>query len=342
MNNSNIQLCTPKDWKQILPLVEVWPFKPMAPLNGFRRSNLVDFTCERVLKALSNENCGACMALRENRARGFACFSVLPWDSEQLGVKAARIDYLVAEGSYHEQRRIKEALLERVLADVEACGVRHLSVRIDASDYSSLHSLEAVDFNTIYTILTFAIDLSKQPLLELGHDFKIRLATASDADPVAALARTAFVYDRFHADPSISRSRADELHATWLRDSCNGKAVDAVLLAEDEGGLLGFASCLVQHDTRKLGRMVGTIILAASAERARGRGVAHATMMAATEWLRQQGCEVVEGGTQVRNIPSARLFRRCGFVMVGASVSLRKLCSTKVLFLPKGTSEKLK
>ena len=60
------------------------------------------------------------------------------------------------------------------------------------------------------------------------------------------------------------------------------------------------------------------------------------------EWLRQQGCEVVEGGTQVRNIPSARLFRRCGFVMVGASVSLRKLCSTKVLFLPKGTSEKLK
>jgi L-amino acid N-acyltransferase YncA len=330
MNNSLIRLYTPNDWRHVVPLIEVWPFKPLAQLNGFRRSNLIDFTCERVLKALSNENCGACIAMQVNDVRGFACFNMLPWDSEQLGVPAARIDYLVAEGSYHEQRRIKEGLLERLLAQIEACGVRHLSVRIDASDNSSLHALEAAGFNTIDTILTFAIDLTKQPSLEPDHDFKIRLANASDAEQVAALARTAFVYDRFHSDPSISRERADELHATWLRDSCNGKAVDAVLLAEDEGGLLGFASCVVQRDTRKLGRLVGTIILAASAERARGRGVAHATMMAATEWMRQQGCEVVEGGTQVRNIPSARLFRRCGFVMVGASVSLRKLCSTNV------------
>src|SRR5229473_1170787 len=185
MNNSCIRLYTPNDWKQIVPLVEVWPFKPMGALNGFRRSNLIDFTCERVLKALSNENCGACIAMPENHARGFACFRMLPWDSEQLGVKAARIDYLVAEGSYQEERRIKEALLHRLLAQVEACGVGHLSIRIDASDYSSLHALEAAGFHTIDTLLTFAIDLSKQKPLEPDHDFKIRLAGASDAEQVA-------------------------------------------------------------------------------------------------------------------------------------------------------------
>ena len=331
MNNSFIRLYTPNDWKQIVPLVEGWPFKPMAPLNGFRRSNLIDFTCERVLKALSTENCGACIATHQNDVRGFACFNLLPWDSEQLGVKAARIDYLVADGSYYEQLRIKDALLERLLTQVEACGVGHLSVRIDASDYSSLHALEGADFHTIDTLITFAIDLDKQRPQKPDHDFKIRLAGPADAEQLADLARTAFVYDRFHSDPSIDRERADELHATWLRDSCNGKAVDAVLLAEDDKGLLGFASCLLQRDTDKLGRMVGTMILAASAERARGRGVAHATMMAASEWMRQQGCDVVEGGTQVRNIPSVRLFRRCGFLMVGASVSLRKLCSANVI-----------
>lgn len=327
MNNSYIRPYTPNDWKQLAPLVELWPFKPMAQVNGFHPLKLTNFTCERVLKALSDDNSGACVAVQANRVRGFVCFNPLPWDSEQLGIPAARIDYLVAEGTYQEQRPIKEALLESLFAQVDEHGVRHLSARIAASDFSSLHALEATGFNTIDTIITFAIDLSKQALLEPDHDFNIRLAGPGDAEKVANLARTAFVYDRFHSDPAIERERADELHASWLRDSCNGKAVDAVLLAEDDTGLLGFASCLVQHDTRKLGRMVGTMILAASAERARGRGIAHATMMGATEWMRQQGCEVVEGGTQVRNIPSARLFRKCGFLMVGASMSLRKLCS---------------
>ena len=200
-----------------------------------------------------------------------------------------------------------------------------MSARVDASDLSALHVLEEAGFITVDGLLTIALDLATHKSIERPHDFQIRLATPDDAERVADLARTAFLYDRFHADPFISPERANELHATWLRNSCTGKAADAVMLAEDHTGLLGFMTCALQHDTRKLGRMVGTVVMAASAESARGRGVGHATLMAALDWFREQGCEIVDSGTQVRNIPCLGLFQKCGFRIVGSSISLRRL-----------------
>jgi dTDP-4-amino-4,6-dideoxy-D-galactose acyltransferase len=313
-------------WAQVGPLLETWPFKPLARHDGWRAPSLLDFTSARVAKTLENQNGAAWVALLGNRACGFTSLNLLPWDSEQLSVTAARIDYLVAEGSYHEQECIKRSLLDAVLAEAGDRGVIHLSVRVDASDLSSLHVLERAGFVTVDGILTFALDLKARPHQTSAHDFNIRLATASDADQTAALARTAYLYDRFHSDPTISRERADELHATWLRNSCVGNAADAVVLAEDRTGLLGFVTCTLQRDTQAhLGRMVGTIVLVASALRARGRGVGYATTLWALEWFSQQGCEIVEVGTQLRNIAASRLYQKCGFRLVGSSISLRRV-----------------
>ena len=326
MNNCFVQTYTPHNWTQVLPLVETWPFKPLARHSGWDASSLFDFTSGRVTKTLENKNGASWVMMQANQARGFASLSMLPWDSEQIGVSAARIDYLVAQGSYDEQQQTKKKLLQHVLAEAQEQGVWHLSVRVDASDLSSLHVLEQAGFITVDSILTFALDLATHRQTEHTQDFKIRLATAADAEQAAALARTAYVYDRFHSDPFINNERADALHATWLQNSCTGKAADAVVLAGDDTGLLGFVTCALQRDTQaRLGRMVGTIVLVASAERARGRGVGLATTMAALEWFRQQGCEIVEVGTQLRNIAASRLYQKCGFRLVGSSVSLRYL-----------------
>jgi len=326
MNSSVIRAYTTNNRKQVTSLVAQWPFKPLARHHVWSASNLFDLAAQRVMKTLENENGAAWVMIEGSQARGFAAFSMLPWDSEQLGVTAARLDYLIAEGSVKEQQQTKKALLACVLEHAEVRGVRHLSVRVDASDLSSLHVLERSGFITVDGILTFALDLAAHQPAARTHNFKIRLANAADADAAAALARTAYVHDRFHCDPAISRERADELHATWLRNSCNGRAADAVVLAEDQTGLLGFVTCSVQRDTAEsLGRLVGTIVLVASAERARGLGVGFAATMAALEWFRQQGCEIVEVGTQLRNIPASRLYQKCGFRMVGSSLSLRRL-----------------
>lgn len=326
MNSCQVRPYTPDNWVHIAPLIGDWPFKPLARHHRWQAPNLLDFTCERIQGSLANENGATWVALRQSRTRGFTSLAMLPWDSEQLGMRAARVDYLVAEGSYQEQRHVKETLLQQVLTEAHRRGVWHLSVRIDASDLSSLHVLEEAGFITVDSVLTFALDLAAHRSVERPQDFQLRLATADDAEQVAALARTAFIYDRFHADPFISPESAGELHATWLHNSCTGIAADAVVLAEDETGLLGFVTCLLQRDTgQRLGQMVGSVMMAASAERARGRGVAYAAVMVALDWFREQGCEIVDMGTQVRNIPCARLFQKCGFRLVGSSISLRRL-----------------
>ena len=120
--------------------------------------------------------------------------------------------------------------------------------------------------------------------------------------------------------------QADELYAAWIRNSCAGIGADAVILAEDSQSLLGYVTCKLQSDTKVyLGKLIGTIGLVATAAHARGRGVAGSATLAALRWFHQQGADIVEVGTQLRNIPASRLYQTCGFRLVGSSISLRKL-----------------
>lgn len=118
--------------------------------------------------------------MQQNHVRAFGCFRKLPWDSQQLRMPAARIDYLLAAGSYNEQRSLKEMLLDELLVEAQNLGVWHMSARVDASDLSSLHVLEEAGFLTVGGILTFALDLKAHSAVEPVNDFKIRLATADD------------------------------------------------------------------------------------------------------------------------------------------------------------------
>ena len=324
MKNLQIQSYHSEHWPQLSQLLERWPFKPMAGFSNGDHSRFV-LARERVRAMLnSGDGSNARLITSGDQVVGFACLRALTWDSEQLGVPATRVEYLIADGSYGEQLEIKNQLLIDLLPNAFSRGRTHISARVDASDFSSLHALERVGFVTVDTILHFAVDFAKRELSKPQHDFEIRLAGPADAETVSKLAKTAFVYDRFHSDPFVSKKRADDLHESWLRNSCAENSRDNVLLAESENELLGFVSCTVQEDTaRWLGRSVGTIILVACAQQARRRGVGRALMLAASEWLRQQGCEIVESGTQVRNVPSVRMFRHCGFDYVGASISLR-------------------
>jgi dTDP-4-amino-4,6-dideoxy-D-galactose acyltransferase len=255
-----------------------------------------------------------------------ASLSVLPWDSERIGLAAARLNHLVAAGACVRQRQVKRALLTFVLGYAADHGIQHLSVRLDASDLSGIHILEESGFVTVDGLLTFALELDGIQFAEPNEGFRVRLTSMADSERVADLAHQAYVYDRFHADPAIPGQRADELHANWLRNSCAGTAADAVLLAEDDQDLLGFVTCKLQPDTKlHLGETLGTIVLVATAEKARRRGVASATTLAALKWFYEQGVAIVEVGTQLRNIPASRLYESKGFRLVGSSVSLRKL-----------------
>jgi GNAT superfamily N-acetyltransferase len=73
------------------------------------------------------------------------------------------------------------------------------------------------------------------------------------------------------------------------------------------------------------GLMVGTIAMVATALRARGQGWALATTFGALRWFTEQGTQVVEVGTQLRNVGAASLYQKAGFRPTAATFTFRKL-----------------
>ncbi len=248
---------------------------------------------------------------------GAAAWRILDWDSEQFGVGAARLDLLEASGSYREARGQKHELLASVLEQCRQAGIRHLSARVDTGDLTTIHALEETGFELIDGIQTFLLSLNgDQAVAPPGT----RLFESRDLTQILEIGKSVFLFDRFHADAALSPGVADRLHENWTRNCCLGTAADAVVVAEEEGRVASYVTC--QAD-REAGR--GLIILAATAEWARGRGAARRASAAALHWFASQGLATVEVGTQLRNIPAARLYESLGFRLTRTSLTFRKI-----------------
>jgi ribosomal protein S18 acetylase RimI-like enzyme len=98
-----------------------------------------------------------------------------------------------------------------------------------------------------------------------------------------------------------------------------------VIVGEKDGRLLGFVTCKIDRRSRPLlGLSVGTIVLVAVDEKGRGKGVASTMTAGALDWFRENGTDLVEVGTQLRNMQASRLYETSGFRLVASSLSMRR------------------
>jgi len=248
---------------------------------------------------------------------GSAAWRMLEWDSEQFGIPVARLEQLDASGSYAEAGAEKQELLATVLLQCREASIRHLSARIDTGDLSTIHALEKAGFELIDGIQTFVLSLKR------NHGSPppgTRLFEPGDLPQVLEIGRTAFIFDRFHADPALSPAVADQVNESWTRNCCLGIAADAVVVAEEEGRVTSFVTCRANCEAGR-----GIVVLVATAEWARGRGAARRASLAALNWFSEQGLDTVEVGTQLRNIPAARLYESLGFRLSRTSYTFRKI-----------------
>lgn len=317
---------TPDRFAAGVPLLQAHPFKPHAHYAERVGDKAVEqLFVARLQASIKADGHSALWIPGPHGALGLASWTRLTWDSQQLGLGSGRLDYLIASGDYEDQYTAKQALLTAVL---EACadqGIRHLTARLHASDLSSIHLLEQQRFITVDGILTFSLDIRDTHWPSPPEGIEIRLSRPEDIEQTKAIARSSYTYDRFHSDPHIPKAVADELYAVWLENSCLGVAADGVIVAAEGNRILGFVTCKIDCQTTEyLDLTIGTIALVATVADARGRGVAQATTYAALDWFREQGVDIVEVGTQLRNIPASRLYEACGFRLVASSLSLRK------------------
>ena len=236
----------------------------------------------------------------------------LEWDSARFGFPAARL-----ESGWGRDR------LPQIVAECRQEGIRHLTARCDARDLAAVHALERAGFQLLDGIQTFALELSEAAmpahgaagvwnLLDSRHD--------SDREQVLAIAREAFVYDRFHEDSALEPGVADRVNEDWVDNCCRGIMADAVLVVEEAGVVQGFVTCKMDA-----ARHTGVIGMVATLGSARRRGVARAISAEALRWFWRGGAFWVEVGTQLANIPAARLYCGLGFKPVSVALTFRKI-----------------
>ena len=285
-----------------------------------------DATLERELSLLTNRKSFVTATRSGESVLGLASWTPLAWDSEQLGMPAARIDLLVSSGDYREARDRKCALLRSVADECRVHGIRYLTARMPAEDLSSINALGSEGFDLMDGILTFSIRLDGVAPHPASNGFEVRLFQSSDLEQLLSIAGSGYTCDRFHVDRALAPGVADRLFSAWVARSCSGQEADAVVVAVTGRRVLAYVTCKVgSAESGDAGEQVGRIVLVATAREARGRGVASAVLQGALDWFQRQGTKVVEVGTQMQNVVACRLYEQNGFRMARTSLTFRRI-----------------
>ncbi len=285
-----------------------------------------DAALERELELLGSEESFGAVTRQGSQILGLASWRWLAFDSEQLGISAARLDLLVSAGGYADALERKAALLGIVTEECRLRGVRYLTARVAAGELSTIHALGRCGFDILDGIVTFSIRLHHAERRPAANGLEVRLYQEGDLEQLLEIARSSYTCDRFHIDRALPPGAADRLYAAWVTRSCTGKEADAVIVTTLGGRVAGYVTCKLARDPGQNGKPPsGVIGLVATAEHARGQGVASATLQGTFDWFRQQEVDTVEVGTQMQNAGACRLYGQCGFRMVRMSLTYRRL-----------------
>ncbi|MBM3492285.1 MAG: GNAT family N-acetyltransferase [Alphaproteobacteria bacterium] len=217
------------------------------------------------------------------------------FDSEQLGRPVVRLAPAIAE---HPERLRQETAAWR------RGGVWLASLRLLAERAAGCEDVLAEHgFRRIETLVTFERSTAAPP----PAVYPVERATREDGHEAIAIARSAFRYDRYHADPLVPNAAADRLKGAWVANSLAGRA-EAVLVARWDGRVAGFVTLMQTAEA-------GVIDLVATAPAAQGRGIGRALVAASLAFVagRRPRLRVA---TQADNVASQRLYRGCGFAEV--------------------------
>jgi dTDP-4-amino-4,6-dideoxy-D-galactose acyltransferase len=285
-----------------------------------------DASLERELSLLAARDTFATVIRSGSQILGLACWRHLAWDSEQLGIPTARLDLLVSSGAYQEALERKGSLLSTLSQECRLHGIRYLTARVPAGELSTVHALGRAGFDLVDGILTFSLRLDEAIRRTVNNGFEVRMFQPSDLEQVLSIARSSYTCGRFHVDRALASGVADRLYAAWVRRSCNGEEADAVVVTAKGSRVMGYVTCKLGREPEANARSSGgRIVLVATAEEARGQGVASAALQGGLDWFRKHAEETVEVGTQMQNVAACRLYESCGFRMARMNLTYRRL-----------------
>jgi GNAT superfamily N-acetyltransferase len=224
--------------------------------------------------------------------------SLSPLDHERFGV-------ITAKAALDAQDRAPE-----VAGWCRAQGVQLLIARVPTGAVTLMQQLEQQGAFLTDTLLYYSRKQTPQAAVDLPDGYQWRLANATDAGVVAALAALTFAgyAGHYHADARLDQASADQVYADWAANSCSNPAVaNAVLLIEHAGQPVAFAT-LKQRDSA----LFEGVLFGVHPQH-QGRRLYQALMQQAQHWGQQHGYQAMTVSTQVVNLAVQKVWCRLGF-----------------------------
>jgi RimJ/RimL family protein N-acetyltransferase len=264
------------------------------------------------------------VAKKKDKIIGLASLHKLIWDTHHFGLEMAKIGYLIAEGLYQDSIIIKNELLSSLLQICKKKGIRHLSCKIDTSDFSTIRCLEAKGFMLMDALATYVFVYNRHSIPKLKDLYRVRRFKKNDLNSLLTLVKENFWINRFHIDPYIPKNKALQLHIEWIKNCCNGKLADKVLVAERSGNVIGFFTYKLDEILRdSTGIKCWGRGIAAISPQAKGAYVSLLKAAVQRGKLRAK-VDLGEFETQIWNYPVIKIYKRFGMDYVSSKYSYHK------------------
>lgn len=188
--------------------------------------------------------------------------------------------------------------------------VQLLIARIDSARIALAQRMESDGAHLTDVLLRFRRARLTDAAPVHAGGFRIRACLPLEADRVRQLARACFrgYTSHYHADPRLERDACDEVYADWAYRACSDRKVaDEVLVAEENGSLLGFAAVRMSAAAQAEGALFGVT------PEARGRGIQRALLEEFLAWAARCGAGSATYQTQLGNVAAQKAVLRAGF-----------------------------
>ena len=190
--------------------------------------------------------------------------------------------------------------------------------KVDCSNVSNLRAFENSGFKIIEENITLGKeggDSDQKDPFRHRQQYEIRWAQDEDRKFIEKIAQSSFSHDRFHQDPNIDNSLADEIKRQWAGNFFSGKRGDAMIVATVNNRPVAFLMLL-------LAKKLSVIDLIAVSKEHRKKGVSKQMIAYALQNLSDRNRWIV--GTQSTNVPSVKLYQSMGFQIINSQYVLHK------------------
>lgn len=312
--------------EEVKRLISSTNFKPYRYLlKEIPAEKLNNYLYKQISETLTSKLSTPYVAFRKDKVVGLGTLEKLEWDSDVFGIRMAKIGNLIADDSPFKAEIVKKSLVTFLCEQCANKGIEHVSCKVNTDDLASIHALERNGFKLMDTVLDYAFDFRKHPIIDFEPQCIIRPFRREEDKNITEVAREAFRnhFGRFHTDTSLPQGKAIELYVKWAENSCQGYA-DIVFIAELDKRIVGYSVWKTQDLPREiLGIAIGSYSICGIHPDAHGMGIFKALTLAGMKWFKGKA-DIIEGPTHINNYPVQRGYTKLMWEILDAKHTFHK------------------